>query len=219
MDSVSIVIPCYNPTRYLREAVASARAQAGVRVEVVLVNDGSTSAESLEELRLAAEGADRYVEQLNRGLPAARNAGFRAASHSLIIPLDSDDLLRPEYAAACVEGLRRESAAAFAFTDYEVFGTTHHPERLGDYNLYRLLRANTQTYAALIRREDWEGVGGYDESMTHGYEDWEFWIRLGAHGRFGYHVPHTLFRYRKHGPSRPIPLRTACRVHKPSTRR
>src|SRR5262249_40890013 len=85
--------------------------------------------------------------------------------------------------------------------DYEVFGTKKYIQRLPDYNLYRLLSQNTLPYAAMIRREAWAMVGGYDESMTRGYEDWEFWLNLGSHGGFGHHIDRVIFRYRKHGSS------------------
>lgn len=201
MDSLSIVIPCYNPQSYLHEAIASARAQTGVRPEIILVNDGTAAPEGLDVLRTAAASVDHYLVQSNRGLAAARNTGFRAASHPWVIPLDADDTLRPEFAITCAEALRTNPASAFAYGDYEVFGSESYVERLPGYNLYRLLHRNTLTYAALIRKEDWTLVGGYDESMTRGYEDWEFWLNLASHGRFGHHIGHPLFRYRKHGPS------------------
>jgi glycosyltransferase involved in cell wall biosynthesis len=201
MLGVSIVIPCYNPPAYLLEAIASARAQKGCTVEVVLVNDGTDSADSRKVLESARGLADLYLEQPNRGLAAARNAGFSAAKHEWIIPLDADDVLDPEYAAACGAALHAHSGSVFAYTDYRVFGTTKYVQRVPGYNLYQLLDRNVLTYAALIRKRAWAETGGYDESMTLGYEDWEFWLRLGARGYFGQHVGRVLFGYRKHGPS------------------
>jgi glycosyltransferase involved in cell wall biosynthesis len=201
MDPVSIVIPCYNPSHFLLEAIASARAQRGCAVEVVLVNDGTDSPQGRNLMENARGLADRYLEQPNRGLPAARNTGFDAASHQWIIPLDSDDRLEPEYAAACGAAIEAHPDAAFAYTDCHVFGAKNYIDRLPDYNLYRMLARNTLTYAALIRKRVWAEAGGYDESMTRGYEDWEFWLNLGARGRFGQHVRRVLFEYRKHGPS------------------
>lgn len=201
MRGVSIVIPCYNPAAFLMEAIASARAQRDCTVEVVLVDDGTDSPEGRTAIRNARGLADRYLEQPNRGLAAARNAGFNAASHEWIIPLDADDRLEPEYAAACGAAIDAHPEAAFAYTDSRVFGTANYVQRAPDYNLYHLLDHNPLTYAALIRKRDWADAGGYDEAMTRGYEDWEFWLRLGARGRYGRHVRRVLFGYRKHGPS------------------
>lgn len=201
MYSVSIVIPCYNPQPFLMEAIASARTQTCGRVEIILVNDGTSTPEGLALLKTAVPTVDRYIEQPNRGLPAARNAGFNAASSEFVIPLDADDLLDPDYARVCVAAAAQHPDAAFVYTDYVVFGTQTYVEHAPEYNLYRLLDRNTLTYAALIRRSDWAAAGGYDESMTNGYEDWEFWLRLGSCGRFGRRAAGALFRYRKHGPS------------------
>ncbi len=82
-----------------------------------------------------------YIEQPNRGLGAARNAGFRAAHGEYIVPLDADDLLQPAYIAECLAAIR-DSDAAFAYTDFQVFGTETYQERPGEYNLYRLLDRN-----------------------------------------------------------------------------
>jgi glycosyltransferase involved in cell wall biosynthesis/GT2 family glycosyltransferase len=202
MLGVSIVIPCYNPPAYLLEAIASARAQRGCRMEVVLVNDGTDSPEGRKVMEDARALADLYLDQPNRGLGAARNAGIDAARHELIIPLDADDLLEPEYATACAAALEAHPSAAFAYTDYRVFGKANYVERAPDYNLYQLLDGNALTYAALIRKRAWAEAGGYDESgALLGYEDWEFWLKLGSRGLYGQHVHRVLFGYRKHGPS------------------
>ena len=174
MNGTSIVIPCYNPQVYLLEAIASARAQRGCAVEVVLINDGTDSVEGRRVLEDARGLTDRYVEQAKRGLAAARNVGFDAASHDWIVPLDADDRLEPHYVATCRAAIDACPGAAFAYTDYRVFGTENYVERLPDYNLYQLLDRNVLTYSALISKRDWAYAGGYDESMAHGYEDWGY---------------------------------------------
>jgi glycosyltransferase involved in cell wall biosynthesis len=200
-DLVSIVIPAYNPTTLLLEAIASASAQTHRNIEIILVNDGTDQPESQAVLDQARPLVSTYLEQPNRGLGAARNAGFRVARGEYIVPLDADDLIEPAYVAECLSALRG-SDAAFAYTDFQVFGTTTYLERPGEYNLYRLLDRNYLTYAALIQKGDWEKSGGYDESLKcFGYEDWEFWLRLGARNRGGRYVAKSLFRYRKHGES------------------
>jgi len=196
VDLVSIVIPCYNPGEWLLDAVASARAQTYPRIEIVLVDDGTGQADGRQHIRSAAVQADLVLEQANFGLPAARNAGMRAARGQFVLPLDADDLLDSRYVAECI-AVMSSPEPAFVYTDCCVFGERHYVDTLPDYNLHRLLDRNFLTYAALILKSDWELVGGYDESMRLGYEDWEFWLRLGAANRFGRRVPQPLFRYRK----------------------
>ena len=202
MDLVSIIIPCYNPTEYLLKALNSARSQDYPEIEIVLVNDGSTLPASLDVLRSAATKADRYLEQSNLGPAAARNVGIREARGRFIVPLDDDDLLEPAFVSECIGSSYDNPDAGFVYPDYRVFGSTNYPERLSDYNLYRLLDMNTLIYAALIRKDDWELAGGYDEQLQKGYEDWDFWLRLGEKGRFGHHIRKFLFQYRKHGRTR-----------------
>jgi GT2 family glycosyltransferase len=55
---------------------------------------------------------------------------------------------------------------------------------------------NQLPYCLLMPRHLWSAVGGYDETMRHGYEDWEFNIRLGTLGHHGLRVPKPLFHYR-----------------------
>jgi glycosyltransferase involved in cell wall biosynthesis len=207
-ELVSIVIPAYNPASYLMEAIASAAAQTHPNLEIVLVNDGTDREESLAVLAQASRLVSTYVEQPNRGVAAARNAGFGPARGEYVVPLDADDLLEPAYVAECLNALR-DSDAAFAYTDFRVFGRQSYPERPGEYDLYRLLDCNYLTYAGLIRKAAWREAGGYDESMRLGYEDWEFWLRLGSLGRIGRYTPQALFGYRKHGTS----LYEAARAH------
>jgi glycosyltransferase involved in cell wall biosynthesis/GT2 family glycosyltransferase len=197
---VSVVIPAYNPTKFLLDAIASVSAQTHSRTEIILVNDGSDKPESLLILEQAARSVGTYLEQSNQGPSAARNAAFQIARANYVVPLDADDLLGPTYIATCLAAL--DSDHAFVYTDFRVFGTQQYDERPGDYNLYRLLDRNYLTYAALVRKQDWERAGGYDEAMRLGYEDWEFWLRLGAQGGFGQYVPQALFRYRRQGVTR-----------------
>ncbi len=198
---VSVVIPCYNPGRFLEQTLASVRAQSYRPLETILVDDGTDSPEGRALLGSLAGRVTRVIQQPNRGLPAARNAGFRAAAGSYVLPLDADDRIRPSFLAGCVAALDADREAAFVYTDYRFFGDQEVVHRLKDYNLFDLLDQNGMAYASLIRRAEWQLAGGYDERMRWGYEDWDFWLRLGELGRFGHHLAAVLFEYRKHGPS------------------
>ncbi len=81
----SIVIPAYNPTALLLEAMASAAAQTHPRTEIILINDGSDQPESLAILEQAARSAGTYLEQSNQGPSAARNAAFRIAQADYVV--------------------------------------------------------------------------------------------------------------------------------------
>jgi glycosyltransferase involved in cell wall biosynthesis len=191
---VSVVIPCYNGGADLPAALDSLDDQTFRDFETVVVDDGSTDPPTIDLLARLG-GRARLVRQPNRGLPAARNAGIAAVRGGLVLPLDCDDRLKPDFLAHPVAALDAVPEAAFAFTWIDLAG-----ERRGvlaqHYNLFTQLFLNKVPYALLIRRTAWETVGGYDETLRQGYEDWEFNIRLGARGFAGVEVSAPLFVYR-----------------------
>src|ERR1035437_4628757 len=92
---VSVVIPCFNHGEFLPEAVASVTQIGRDDVELIVVDDGSTDELTGREMdKLVAQGI-KVVQQGNKGLAAARNAGILAAQGEYIFPLDADDRLRP----------------------------------------------------------------------------------------------------------------------------
>jgi glycosyltransferase involved in cell wall biosynthesis len=115
--SVSVVIPCYNQGRFLREAIASAAVQRGLVSEIVVVDDGSRDETPAVATR---DGSVMYLRQERRGLSEARNSGWRASSSDYVLFLDADDRLLPDAAAAGLETLRRWPHAAFVFGHYEL---------------------------------------------------------------------------------------------------
>jgi glycosyltransferase involved in cell wall biosynthesis len=93
---VSLIIPVYNNESYLDESLSSARAQAGVLLEIIIIDDGSTDA-SLSTIKAHAERDPRIIviAQANQGVSAARNAGLDRASGKWVAFLDGDDWLAP----------------------------------------------------------------------------------------------------------------------------
>jgi glycosyltransferase involved in cell wall biosynthesis len=95
---VSIVIPCYNAGAMLREALASVEQVRNANLlEVIVVDDGSSEAETRKILSELEQTDYRVVPQPNRGLGVARNAGIRLAKGEFILPLDSDNRVRGVY--------------------------------------------------------------------------------------------------------------------------
>lgn len=94
MSKVSVVIPVYNVEQYLPDALDSIVSQTLRDLEIICVNDGSTD-RSKDILRDYASRDARFVliDQPNRGLSAARNAGAAAAHGDYLYFFDSDDLL------------------------------------------------------------------------------------------------------------------------------
>ncbi len=95
--SISVVIPCYGQSHLLTCAIASIQAQSVDSWEVVVVNDGSPDDASAIVNRMRRTDARlTLIEQPNRGLSAARNAGLQAAQGRYIQFLDADDFIAPE---------------------------------------------------------------------------------------------------------------------------
>ncbi len=190
---VSVVIPCYNSGATIGQTVASVQAQTWSQVEIVVVDDGSTDLATITTLDSLV--GIQLVRQKNAGLPAARNAGFAAASGDFFLPLDADDWLEPDAIEKLLSGLNSDLGAAFAYSHLQLEG-----EASGvlakSYNFFEQLFLNQMPYCLLLPRRVVEAVGGYDETMRKGYEDWEFNIRLGVQGYFGHVVPHPLLHYR-----------------------
>lgn len=191
---VSIVIPCFNGGADLPGAIDSIRGQTMADVEILVVDDGSTDPNTLRILA-GLESSVRVIRQDNRGLPAARNAGFRAARGAFLLPLDCDDRLEPTFLAKTRAALEANPHAGFAFTQMRLTGDLAGVTRK-TLNPFAQLFLNQLPYCLLMRRGLWEASGGYDESMRAGYEDWEFNIRLAGLGHRGIALDEPLFVYR-----------------------
>lgn len=198
---VSVLIPCYNLGEYLPEAIASVRRQTFSAFEIIVVDDGSTEA-SVRDAIAAAAGSDlREVRSENRGLSAARNLGIAHARGEYISCLDADDLFEPEWLSDAVACLDRNPDAAFVSHWLQAFGEEEWPWEPGRADLGALLDQNVFNGAALFRRDIVERVGGFDETMRDGCEDWEFWIRVLTAGYRGRILPAALYRYRRRADS------------------
>ena len=86
---VSVIIPCYNSARYLAETIESVLAQTYPRVEIILIDDGSSD----ETANIAQGYPLNYVYQTNRGISAARNTGVLHSQGKYVLFLDHDDRL------------------------------------------------------------------------------------------------------------------------------
>ncbi len=197
---VSVVIPCYNYGKYLSEAIDSVLQQTWRNVEIIVVDDGSDASETIDILNGLKKTRTTVIRQKNGKLPKARNTGIRAAKGKFICCLDADDKLRPTYLEKCVRRMENDGLDICGSLQQN-FGDNESILDPGPFRLQRLFRENCLIVSSVFSRSLWEQIGGYDESMIHGFEDWEFWLRAAKAGARAATIKEPLFLYRKHGPS------------------
>lgn len=201
---VSVVVPTYGHRDLVGETLASLRAQAYPRVEVIVVNDGSPDDTAAVLRPLAAAGHIRYVEQANTGQGGARNHGLRLARGEFVAFVDDDDLLLPHALARGVAALRAEPAAVLAYAGYEelraggeVRTVRPEPYPSGDVlAAFRLRNWLVSPGQAVMRTASVRAVGGFDTGIW-GSDDWDLYVRLARTGHFHY-LGGVALRYRLH---------------------
>lgn len=166
---VSVIIPLFNGTRFLPEAIASITAQDHPAIEIILVDDGST-----EDVVAAADALPvqvRLVHQHNMGPAAARNLGIRAASGEILAFLDVDDLWPAGKLSTCLAWLAAHPDTDLVIGRAQVF--QHGPEGT------RLPVGNPAEAfpdyigAAVYRRRAFERTGLFDPMLRFGEDiDW-----------------------------------------------
>jgi glycosyltransferase involved in cell wall biosynthesis len=192
--AVSIIVPCYNGGRFLAAMMASLARQTFRDFEVIVVDDGSTDAETLRNLDALAARA-RVIHQDNRGPSAARNTGIRVSRADVLFMLDCDDTIEPTFLAETVPLLRSApSDVGMVVTHLRLVGAETGTVRRY-FNRFDLLFTNTLSVGLVVRKRSCEAVGGYDETMREGYEDWDFSLRLASAGYRGIEVPKPLYVY------------------------
>lgn len=193
---VSIVIPCYNAGPELEEAVRSALQQTYPAIEVVIVDDGSTNPLTMEMLRNPQWPRARVFHKKNGGPASARNMAIQHAQGQYILPLDADDRIDPTYVEKAVAILEAEPDVGIVYCKAMKFGAEVGPWALPPYTLRELVIDNVIFVSSLFRRDDWERVGGFSESLKLGIEDYDFWVKIVALERGVRQIDEHLFHYR-----------------------
>ena len=177
---ISVIIPAYNSSLFIKETVRSALMQtvSGFSVEVIVIDDGSTD----DTAAIAKAAGARVIRKKNGGVSSSRNTGLHHAQGQYILFLDGDDRLRPEALALLMDPLFANSDLGATFSMAEDFISPELPPeeqaRLRPRNLpyYGLL-----TGCMLARRKTIELVGPFDETRQTG-EAVEWITRMYDHG-------------------------------------
>lgn len=214
---VSVVVPCYNQARFLKQTVESVLAQTLTDWECLLINDGSTDDTPEVAQRLAAaDSRIRYVEQANRGLSGARNRGLDESRGRYIQLLDSDDLLLPRKLEIQVAALAQTNEPAIAYCDYSncdadgrPLDAPHlykppemdHNDPLADMALRWESEMSVPPMCWLFDARFFGEMGIRFNENQRKHEDWDCWMRILATGPRLFYVPEKLAVYRRYGGS------------------
>jgi hypothetical protein len=207
---ISVCIAHYNYGSYLVEQLASLRAQTYANFEVIVVDDGSTDAETLE----IWEGLrERFPEptfrfhrrKLNKGLSATRNEAVEHARGEWLVFCDADNRSHPLMLQRLAEAARRTGADLVTCYARQFSRDESGAERMLEYSaplgdclelgwLFNVFGdAN-----ALIRRDTYLSSGGFKSRPGESSEDWRFFAELVWRGASLRVVPEVLFDYRVH---------------------
>jgi len=184
---VSVILPTYNRSLMLARAIDSVLGQTCADFELIVVDDGSTDSTAAIRDLYTQEPRIRWLRQPHRGCSAARNAGICAASGRYLAFQDSDDEWLPVKLAVTVNVLAHAALdVGVVYSDMwrvEVDRRIYFPApdirrgllidaETGDYQAYLL-----GIQSALLRRQDLEVVGGFDERLPR-FTDLDLFIRL-----------------------------------------
>ena len=217
---ISVIIPSYNTSAYIREAIDSVLAQDCPDLDLIVVDDGSTDG-TVDVVRSYGERL-RLLTQRNEGAAAARNAGLAAASGEYIAFLDSDDVWLPGKLAAQIRHLEANPQVGIVYSRWKTWkpesdgtfpsalsvampGETVRtdeapgvvPERSGWLYNRLLFSSLLHTITVVARRSLVEAVGPFDTELKRG-QDYDYWIRASRVSEI-HQLDRVMALYRLHG--------------------
>lgn len=196
-DLFSIIIPCFNQSEFLNECLESVIKQTYQNWECIIVNDGSEDdTELVSNKWVKKSNKIKYVYQNNRGLSSARNKGISIAQGVFILPLDADDKISDDYLSLSFKAFKKNNDLKLVYCLAKKFGIVNSFWHLQEFSLSKIAENNVIFCSAIYRKSDWSKIGGYDEEMKYGLEDWEFWINLLKNGGDVYRINKVCFFYR-----------------------
>ncbi|MBE6952371.1 MAG: glycosyltransferase [Ruminococcaceae bacterium] len=221
MPKVSIVIPAYNASNYLAEAIDSALAQTYPNIEIIVVNDGSKDDGVTERVALSYGDKIRYFAKENGGSSSALNVGIANMTGEWFSWLSHDDLYVPmklEKQMAYIESLEldvTETSKHIFFSASELIDANGKVIRAFDrnkaekcaetvvsfpHNGYLIAEPTVYNFhgcSCLVHRSAFEAVGNFDETLRL-LNDIDLWFRLYAADYTVHYIPEPLVKGRVH---------------------
>ena len=205
---VSIIIPVYNGSNYLQEAIDSALAQTYPNCEILVINDGSCDEGKTEAIALSYGDRIRYFKKENGGVASALNMGIRQMTGEYFSWLSHDDVYYPNKVKREVQAILAsgdpmklvqceydfydEATGTYTPTD---FSKTYTIGQLTN-SVFSVLQLQIHACCALIHKSHFDRVGMFDEGLRT-VQDIEMWFRL-FRGQKSLFVPERLYKVREH---------------------
>lgn len=213
---VSLVIPAFNHADYLLEAINSVLAQDYPRLELIVIDDGSTdnTAEILSKL-----GAGFYWEsQSNIGQSRTLTYGWSLAKGEVLAYLSADDVLETDAVRTSVSALLEMPDIVATYCDFNLIDSKSRRVRrikLPEFKYNHMLEQVTCPVGpgAFFWRSAYLQSGPWNPNYQQ-MPDYDFWLRLGLQGRF-FHIPKVLAGFRIHEASQTFSLTTPERADEP----
>src|SRR5262245_18339617 len=203
---VTVVIPVYNASRYIGEALDSLQAQTFKDFEVIVVNDGSDDREELESILNSHPLLLTYISQENKGVSAARNAAIRIGRGEFYAQLDVDDQWTPDYLEVQLGILKDNPDATLVYPNATIIGegATSGLEFMnvspseGDVTFESLVRQKCVVMTCVTARMSAiRDAGMFDEGIR-SCEDFDLWLRIVQNGGRIVYYRRPLVLYLRH---------------------
>lgn len=201
---VSIIIPVYNGSNYLKEAIDSALAQTYKNIEVIVINDGSTDAGKTDKIAKSYGNKIRYFLKKNGGVATALNLGIEKMKGNWFSWLSHDDIYETYKISKLIEYLDSHPKAKILYTDYQLVNEAKvhlhdisvKPNKIYDMQLRLIDSYPLNGCAMLIHKECFRNVGNFD-TFLRTTQDYDLWFRLAQRYCFDY-VPISSIKSRLH---------------------
>jgi glycosyltransferase involved in cell wall biosynthesis len=217
--AVSIVIPIYNGTNYMREAIDSALAQTYGSCEVIVVNDGST--DGTEEIALSYGDKIRYFAKENGGLSTALNLAVENMRGEYFSWLSHDDVYYPDKVEKQIDALRRcGDMTRICWGELDAINEKSEVIRRHRYShraaeslltdsVYPVIMSFIGGCALLIHRSHFERAGAFNPDLRY-TQDNDLWFRM-FRGQRTVFVDYPLYKMRIHAASDTMSLQDKIR--------
>ena len=185
MKKVSIIIPVYNGSNYLAEAIDSALAQTYKNIEIMVINDGSTDNGETRKIALSYGNKIKYIEKSNGGVSTALNLGIEKMTGDYFCWLSHDDKYYPNKIERQIEETKKYDDNTILFSNYDFidekgkkFDTVclNH-ELLENKPDYAVLRGCIGGITLLIPKHVLDEVGPFSTELRC-VQDYEMWFRM-----------------------------------------